>query len=274
MRAKWLGLLALLVSMPLLAATPDLQHSEQRTCHDARNLIPQLWRAGVYNVPPAVPPLMLAAAAGETSQALVALDAMHPEDARRWRQLALYTAASTGQSGTVDALLNHGAEVDAPALTPAFKPDFHARTVTDLEHHAPFSPKAIQGLKAAGAISNEPQPTSPAIYPAILCNDAATIAVLLRHHADPMRQPWPTRPASRRGADPFITAVASGDADIIRLLLDHGADPCSEDRRLADNWDNQKHHRRTPPTTASIGHKAGLPPALVQQLICHAPTAS
>ncbi|MEO6968130.1 MAG: hypothetical protein ABI132_06705 [Rhodanobacteraceae bacterium] len=145
---------------------------------------------------------MVDATDGKISKVRRAFDAMAPSEAARWRQVAMYTAAGQGQSAVVDALLDDGATVDGSAEIPSLNMGSYQRTVDALSRDPRIGAKAVKGMQASGIVSNQPQESGPVIFVAIGCNDLATVNVLLRHHASPMRG-WPML----RSADPFISAV-------------------------------------------------------------------
>ncbi len=203
---------------------------------------------------------MVDAIDGKTAAVRKALTGMNAENIKRWRQLAMNEAVLVGRTDVVDALLDDGAKADGSALVPPLKSAFYNRSVEQLANDPQIGQKAVKGLQAAGLMNNEAKQTGPAIYMAIDCDDLAMVKVLLRHGANPMRQ------LRTHGADPFITAVVDGDGDIIQGFLDHGADPCLEDRRLADNAKDYHLPKRT---ISDIGVSSGLPTSLIQHLTCH-----
>ncbi|MGA9852440.1 MAG: hypothetical protein WBR15_05855 [Gammaproteobacteria bacterium] len=258
------GLLTLYFTAPAFAAT-SMHQSSLDLCHTERTLARQMWQQDLYSVSPAVSSIMIDAIDGKTVALRKALAGMNAKDAERWRQLAMYLASFEGRADTVDALLDDGAKADGSALNPPLKAAFYHHVVGQLTNDPQISPKAVKWIQTAGLMNNDAHQTGPAIYTAIDCYDSATAKVLLRHGANPMHQLRP------HGADPFIAAVVNGDADITKAMLDHGADPCVEDHRLAYN---QKEYHLPARTISDIGLKADLPPALIQRLACHAPHSS
>jgi hypothetical protein len=268
MRCKCLAAALLLMATPVFAATnPQNPHqSSADLCHSERPLARQMWQRNLYAVPPAIAAIMVDATDGKTAAVRAALAGMHTQDATRWRQLAMYTAAFEGRTETVDALLGDGAAADGSVLMPPLKTTFYRSLAGQAANDPRIGPRAVKGLEAAGVMNNGARQTGPAIYMAINCDDLATAKTLLRHGADPMRG-WP----SHDGTDPFIAAVVEGDVDIVHAFLDHGANPCIEDRRLAER---AKAHHSSVQTVAGIGQKQRLPPMLIQRLTCHAPSTS
>jgi len=254
------GLLALECTVPAFAAT-SMHQSSLNLCHSGRSLTLQIWQHDLYAAPPDVSSIMVDAMDGKTAAVRKALVHENTKDISRWRQLAMNEAALAGQTDVVDALLDDGAKADDSALVPPLKSAFYNRVVGQIANDPQIGQKAVKGLQAAGLMNNETQQTGPAIYMAIDCDDLAMVKVLLRHGADPMRK------LKVHGADPFIAAISDGDADIIQAFLDHGADPCLEDHRLADN---AKDHHLPKRTISDIGASAGLPTGLIQHLTCHA----
>ena len=206
---------------------------------------------------------MIDAIEGKTAAVRKALAEINTKDIRRWQQLAMNEAALAGRTNVVDALLDDGAKADGSALVPSLKSAFYNRVVGQFAND--IGQKFAKDMQAAGLMNNEARQTGPAIYAVIDCDDLATAKVLLRHGADPMHQ------LRAHGVDPFIAAVVEGDADITQTFLDHGADSCVEDRRLADN---AKDHHLPKRTISDIGVSSGLPTGLIQRLACQAPQSS
>ncbi len=139
--------------------------------------------------------LMFAARVGDVASAklLVAAGA-NVNDADAWGVSATVLAAHSGYGALVEFLLEHGADPNAAA--------------------AGFT----------------------ALHEAIMRRDEKTVAALLAHGADPnapLRTWTPTRRASRDfnfppplvGATPFWLAARFIDPTLMRLLVEHGADP-------------------------------------------------
>lgn len=160
----------------------------------------------MYVVPPNVSALMVDVIDGKLPQVRRRLAAMSPADAKHWRQTALLTATWAGHASLVDALLDHGAAVDGKAWTPPLKSRFYKATANAMKHRR--------------------QRLGPALPVAAGCGDAATLRVLLHHHAAVNQ----TNHLHHRGVDALFFAVMTGDADSVRVLLDHGANPCGDDR--------------------------------------------
>ena len=211
-----LGLLALECTVPAFAAT-SMHQSSLSLCHSERSLTLQMWQQNAYAVPPAVSSIMVDAIGGRPTATRQTLASMDAKDIIRWRQLAMFEAVLAGQTDVVDALLDDGAKADSSALVPPLRSALYGVAVNQLAKEIGW--KTVKALQAAGLMNNETQQSGPAIYAAIDCDDVGTVKVLLRHGADPMRK------LNVHGADPFITAVVDGDADITEVFLDHGADP-------------------------------------------------
>jgi hypothetical protein len=259
MRRRYLGLLALMVASPLLAASNAHQFNV-RLCHNIRHLDRGLWQHGLYATSPTVAHAMLFAVDGDTAKLRKALAAMPPKAAQQWRQAALGFAALDGRTDTVEALLDDGAKPDAWGYEPPLRSTFFKRVIGDAKRDPRLGgAKGVVGFQKAGLIDNQPRRVAPAMIVVVQCDDLATAKVLLRHQVDPMHRIRP------HGADPFMMAVLDGQADITRLFLEHGASPCVEDARIAAN--SQRHPI---PTVASIGKDEGLPAALVKRLTCPA----
>lgn len=260
-----LGLSALWFTAPASAGTnlQDLHQSTVSLCHSVRPLARKMWQGDLYAVPPNVASIMVDAIDGKTAAVSSALAGMNEKDAKRWRQLAMYTAAFEGRTDTVGALLNDGAKADGWAQMPPLKAAFYHHLVGQVVNNRRIGPKTVKGLQATGLMNNDGHRTGLAMYMAINCDDLATAKVLLRHGADPL---YPQ--CTDIIEDSFIGAVVDGDADITQAFLDQGADPCVEDRRLLEH---AKEGHRAAVTVSSIGSRNGLPAALVQRLVCRTP---
>lgn len=243
------------------AAASNKTLPQREICRQSTPLIRDLWSKGTYDAPPAVARLMLDAIDGKLPEVRQQLHAVQPADAVRWRQLAMLTAVWTGQATVVDGLLDDGAAVDAKGWIPPFKPGFFGQTVDAMQHDARFGgPVAVKGLMTRGLVHNQSQSTGPALIIATECGDLATLNVLLRHHASIVQSNAPNE------ADALTMATIDDDAPVARLLLNHGADPCASDRRLAQA--HLKHSTMPAHTLAQIGSHAKLPTALVARLTC------
>ncbi|HEV7123206.1 MAG TPA: hypothetical protein VGN24_07230 [Rhodanobacter sp.] len=245
------------------AAAGNKTPPQREICRQSTPVIRELWAKGAYDAPPAVATLMLDAIDGKLPELRRQLQAMQPTDAARWRQLAMLTAAWTGQPSVVDGLLDDGAAVNAKGWIPPFKPGFFGQTVDAMQHDSRLGgPAAVNGLMATGVVGNEGHSTAAALTVATECGDVATLDVLLHHHADVA-----PREASNV-ADPLTVATVGGDAAVVRRLLDHGADPCADDRRIAQF--RLQHPTRPTHTLAQIGTRVQLPTTLVARLTCPA----
>ncbi|MEW9572008.1 hypothetical protein ABQJ54_09595 [Rhodanobacter sp. Si-c] len=223
-------------------------------CRQSLPTIRALWRHDLYDAPPAVAAVMVEAIDGKLPQVRQGLAPLPEAEQVHWRQVAMLTAANAYQPAVVDGLLDDGAAVNEPARLPAFRSSFERQTGNAMAQDPRFGPRAVEGLKAAGVMRNDGNLVGPALPLAAMCNDAATLDVLLRHHADVMVRAGPNV------GDALTTAVVGGHAGIVRHLLDHGADACADDRRI----------RKPGATLASIGRHQHLPEALLQRLTCHA----
>lgn len=245
---------ALMLSRTAMAANTV---SNPALCLQEKPLIRKLWLHGMYESPPTVNALMVDAVDGNLPQARRQLARLKLADRARWRLTAMLTAAYTGQSTVVDGLLDDGAGVDGVGQLPAMKGRFYRQTLDNMQHDPHFDgPHAVKALRAAGLMNNQGQPLGPAIMAAAGCDDVATLDVLLRHHVDIS---WRSTPHS---ADALVVATVHGDAAMVQHLLDHGADPCIDDRFM------QLHKPGV--SLATIGQHSGLPASLNRRLSCPA----
>jgi len=242
---------ALYVMQPAFAQEPV---PTTNLCRQTMPAVRELWQHDLYGAPPAVAAVMLDAIDGKLPQVRQGLAALPPHEQAHWRQVAMITAANTFRPAVVDSLLADGADADAPVRLPPFKSGFYQQTVSDMAHDPRFGPKAVAAFQSAGLMGNSGNLVGPALPLAALCDDVATLDVLLRHHANTMAREAPGV------GDALTTAVIGGHAEIVQHLLDHGADACADDRLI----------RKPGATLASIGRRRHLPDALLQRLACPA----
>ncbi len=229
-------------------------------CRQETPLVRKLWLHGLYDAPAAIDALMVDAIDGKLPQVRQQLAQLKPADMVRWRQTAMLTAAYAGRATVVDGLLDDGAAVDGAGWIPPMQDSFYRQALDNMQHDPHFGgPHAVKALSAAGVITNRPQQIGPAIIAAADCGDLATLDVLLRHHANLGWRPTP------HSADALVIATVHGDAAIVQRLLDHGADPCIDDRFI------QSHKPGV--SLATIGQHSGLPALLTRQLSCPAVAA-
>jgi hypothetical protein len=239
---------------------PKLSASCQKSISQGR----EAWFLGAYNAPPDADSLMIDAIDGKLAQLRAQLKRMPPPDATRWRQSAMVTAAYAGQSAVVDALLDDGASVNGSGWIPALKPGVFKQVVKDMKHEAGSdNPASVTDMEDTGLLKNQGQEIGPALVIAAACNDAATVNVLLQHHADVMARVAPNV------VDALDAATTQGNAIIVKALLDHGADPCMFALRSSQH---AKTTHRPVTTLEQIGCKVGLPGDLTVRLSCPAIT--
>lgn len=234
--------------------------SPQELCHEATTVARELWQKDKFDAPANVATLMVDVIDGRLPEARQQLKAMPSNDARKWQQSALITAIYAGQSSVVEGLLDDGANVDDQGWIPPFKPVFFNKTVDSMKHDSRFgNPAAVSRMEKSGLVGNSGQLLGPPLGAAGQCGDLATVNVLLLHHAN-VRAPF--RP---HVADALVEGTIQGNVDIVKTMLDHGADPCAFDRRAI--LDSRDIHR--PATTLEkIGRRAGLPESLTDRLAC------
>ena len=117
----------------------------------------------------------------------------------------------------VHSLLDRGAHVDAIVYP---NPHEH-HTTTPLCAAAQVGSKEIARLLLdAGADPGLPHPPAhiTALHVAAQCDDLAIARMLLKAGAGPMAE-------AKHGLSPMDLAIGNGSAEMVRLLLDHGADP-------------------------------------------------
>lgn len=263
---RWLAAVLLLATTaPVLAAGSV---SGFDLCRHERPLVRELWQRHLFQAPAIAFDVVTAAIDGEVAKTRQILRILPPSEAARWRQVAMYTAAEQGQTAVVDTLLDDGAKVNGSALIPALDPRLYAGAAGLLKQK--MGAKTIDALHSAGVMNNDPRPSGPPLFATVDCNDLPTTEALLKHGAEPT---WRNPEYPDSAIDPFLVAIVDGHGDITKALLDHDANPCIEDQRIAANWKSDRRKSR-PNTVASIGASSGFSPALVQRLVCHKPPAS
>ncbi len=140
---------------------------------------------------------------------------------------ALMFAARVGDVASAKLLVAAGANVNDA--------DAWGVSATVLAAHSGYG-ELVEFLLEDGADPNAAAAGFTALHEAIMRRDEKTVAALLAHGADPnapLRTWTPTRRASRDfnfppplvGATPFWLAARFIDPPIMRLLVEHGADP-------------------------------------------------
>jgi len=239
---------------PAVAAEPA---SDINTCRLALPTIREAWQQGAYDTSPLVAAVMVDAIDGKLARAREGLAALPSTEQQHWRQVATVTAANTYQSAVVDGLLDDGAAVEGRVRLPPFKSGFHDQLRDTMTHDPRYGgPSAVKAVSSTDILDgNRGSLVGPMLPMAASCRDAATLDVLLRHHANPMARSAPD------AVDALTMAVINGDAALVTVLLDHGADVCEDDQ----------HFRKPGTTLASLGRSNHLPQALVRRLTCHEP---
>lgn len=255
-----IALLVLGLLLTNIAIANGLPLSHQECASEWVTLGRKAYLLGAMNASPEIARLMVNAGDGKLDDVRKQLHAMLPSDAKQWRQAAMITAAWAGQSREIDALLDDGAEVDAAAQIPTF-----GKTLVG--QMRALNPQLFHAAANAGLLDQgELRTSGPALVLAIECGDATTVEVLMHHHANANLRP------GGGGADVLLWATVQGDAAIVRMLLDHGADVCNSDR-LRHEY-NTKHHEYTDTrpllTYAELGRRAKLPDDVVARLTCPA----
>lgn len=217
-----LVVLCLLLASRANAALGDELPSPNQMCHESTALGRDVWRGNFFVAPPDVSALMVDVIDGKLPQVRRRLSEMPSTDAVRWRQSALIIATYAGQSELVDELLNEGAAVNEKGWMPPYRQEFFDHMIGGLDQDPRFGGShAIKNMRNSGLIENNGESFGSALITATQCDDAPTVKVLLRHHADPATRLDPT------GADVLLMAIVDGDTTIVRDLLDHGVDVCA-----------------------------------------------
>ena len=142
-------------------------------------------------------------------------------------ETALMFAARVGDLESAKLLVAAGADVNDT--------DAWGVSATTLAAHSGFD-DLVEFLLDRGADANAAQAGFTALHEAVMRRDEKMVATLLAHGADPNRplQTWtPTRRSSQDwnfepalvGATPFWLAARFTEPGVMRLLVQHGADP-------------------------------------------------
>ncbi len=239
--------------VPLVQMANRLSHwTPAELCAHSVNVIQKAYAAGLMNGTPWEQRLMQTSLAGDTEgvEAALAENSQHLDAAalRAWRNAALANAVWAGREATATALLDGGAEINAPARVPNLKP-----SVTHALAAQGWGDKTEQAFQRAGILADQPSQTvGPPLLTAVQCNDVPMARLLLRRGADAGAAP-PDYPA--RTGYAVITAVVLKEDAMLRLFLDHGLNPCQVSKVKAE-------------TVADLAQRVKLPPALVARLRC------
>lgn len=265
MRIPFTGLLLLLGSV-VTPAVAGFSHADNiALCRQTRSLLRGEYRHQLFAVSPAVSDIMLAAMDGDTAAVRDGLARLPRDQRARWRQSAMSLAALDNRPDTLRALIADGADPAARAWVPPHTRGFQQRTLATMEHGPrPDMRRLVAAMQKAGMLRNQGRWVAPPVFQAAQCDQAAIIATLLAAGI-------PVRATSRphdKGVDALLVAVINGNAAATRVLLEHGASPCLDDRRLTRRGRSQHRHRVM--NVAGIGTRSGLPATLVARLQCRA----
>lgn len=238
---------------PLVRMTGHLpQWTPAQLCAHSVNDIQKAYAAGLMSGTPWERRVMLTSLAGDTEGVKTALaeNAQHLNATalQAWRNAALANAVWAGREATATALLDSGAEINAPARVPNFKP-----AVTHAIAKQALGDKTARAFQHAGILADQPsQPVGPPLLTAVQCNDVPMARLLLKRGADADVAP-PDHPT--RTGYAVITAVVLKEDAMLRLFLDHGLNPCHVTTVEAG-------------TVADLALRVKLPPDLVARLRC------
>lgn len=192
-----------------------------------------------------------------------AIEKGHPEDARRflsegmdpnWRfcmESMLSLAARKNKAGVVKALLDGGADPNVERGGPLI----HA-----VGHH---NAEAVRALIAAGANVNLRGPGDfPALTDACLSGRAGIVGLLVKAGAD-LNKRCEVRLKGTRGttvATPLIIAVWEGHAEVVKLMLQAGANLTAKDSsgRTAMDWARASRKESAAQILSLLEHAGGL----------------
>ena len=239
--------------VPLVQMAGHLPHwTPAQLCARSVNVIQKAYAAGWMSDTPWERQLMLTSLAGDTEGVKAALaentQHLNATALQAWRNSALANAVWAAREATATALLDSGAEINAPARVPNFKP-----AVTHAIAKQALGDKTARAFQHAGILADQPsQPVGPPLLTAVQCNDVPMARLLLKRGADADVAP-PDRPT--RTGYAVITAVVLKEDAMLRLFLDHGLNPCHVTTVEAG-------------TVADLALRVKLPPDLVARLRC------
>jgi ankyrin repeat protein len=172
---------------------------------------------------------------------------------------AMMFAARSGDAASAALLLDAGASANDA--------DAWGVTALVMAAHAGFG-DVVALLLEKGADPNRAEAGFSALHEAVMRRDLAMVAALLAHGADPnarLRTWTPTRRSSKDwnfppefvGATPFWLAARFAEADIMKRLVERGADPRVVHRAEYHTEDGAPHTQQTTALMAAVGMGAG-----------------
>lgn len=277
MQHRWLMTLSLLLTTMASASGPAPSSSSIHTrghaqsmhaqsmdlCRLQRATVQDGWRIRAYNVPADVSDIMLAAIEGNTPNVRAGLAALPSDQITRWRQTALDQAVLGNRPDTVRALIADGADPIGRAWSPPYAARFYRQGMAAMTKDPHMGDLAMAMDKHRVNLNQGtwlPQP----LFQAAKCDETKVMAILFGAGAS-------ANATLRRTHDQLgvlTVSVINANPGATRMLLDHGADTCLFDHRVATSA--RRDHRK-PVTLADIARKNGLPADLVARLQCHAP---
>lgn len=230
-------------------------------CRLVRSYDQQLWQARAYAVPTGISDAMLAAVTGDLDKLRAELAALPPDQVARWRQTALFLAATNNHPDTVRALIADGADPDARSWIPPYTDRWYRGFVAYMSGDPHFGgPKVVQSFQDSGLMQNTGQWFPHMLNQAAGCDEVQVIDALVQGGAS-------VRAQLSSGLQALDIAVIDGNADAARSLIEHGADPCDFAHRAIKV---ARHTHLKPHDLVDIARQQGLPDQLVARLVCPA----
>jgi ankyrin repeat protein len=205
--------------------TPLMRAALFGTVGDVRRLASNGADVNAVSTPLAITALMCAAHDAEKARVLITAGADVNAKTKTGHTALVIAANYLGAVGTVKALLERGADVNARTTRPSFLNSALASGVSRGDR------ELIKTLLERGSVLNDFPNASSAYARAVMSGDAPTASFLLERGA--ARKPPPFVSAGAKQTTLLMWAITRGYADVVRLLLARGE---SVDDRDADGW--------------------------------------
>lgn len=258
-------MLTMLVSLPLLAAAGIHASGQTDLCAVETPTMTAYFLQGGYDMPSEATQLMIDVSTDGTPERidhdLQTVDrASKASDVQHWLDLALYTAVLVDRADIAELLIRRGANVNARPKYPSFSAAGEAWAKMSLQTGL-YQDHIYKRVTTLPTGSESLPATVPMLEQASECSHVATLEVLLAHGADM----YPTVGSHENGFKDGILRVSiiNKNEDSIKVLLDHGYDPCRD-------GSHSPHHL----TDVAIAERTGLSAAIIQRIAAHSARCS